>query len=120
MAAASGTGFKLIDVHEDDDELVVHAGSGVSASAAEPAGDTADAAPAAAVAPAAEAPAAQPEAASPRNARQEELLRRAEELERAEAGLSDPKAFSGMHRTVLIVLAAIVIAFVVYIAFLRG
>ena len=122
MAAASGNGFKLIDVHEDDDELVVHAGSGASAPVSAPAGEPAAEVPVDAKTTDASTaePTAEPEVASPRNARQEELLRRAEELERAKAGLADPKAFSGMHRIVLIVLAAIVIVFVAYVAFLRG
>jgi hypothetical protein len=52
---------------------------------------------------------------SPQSARQEQLRRRAEEIAQAEEGLEDPHTFSRMRTIVLLALAALVVAFVVYL-----
>ena len=124
MAAGQGK-FNLITVHDDEEELVIHAGSGAPSTAADavpdPSIDTApaDASSAAPTAGGDEsadpstAAETQPEARV-RSARQEELHRRAEELAQAEAGLEDPHAFSRMRTYVLAALALLIVAFIVY------
>ena len=114
MAASDGGSFRLITVNEDEEELVVHAGSGRREQpVGAPAGQTAEQ-PAPATAPNEETAGAAA-APAPESARQEELRRRAEELAQAEAGLEDPHTFSRMRMVVLVALAALVIAFVVYL-----
>ena len=120
--AAEGGAFRLITVHEEDeDELVVHAGSG-KASAAKAATDEPSAVPQAAVSHASDADQGQestavsPEAA----ARQESLRRRARELAEAEEGLEDPHAFARTRIYVLVALALLVVAIVVYTIVVRA
>lgn len=100
---ASDGAFRLIQVH-DDEELVVHAGSGRPAGA-----DETQPAVAAPSMTTSDAAAANAPAGHARSARQEELRRRAQELERAEAGLANPKAHAGTHRAVIIGLIVLVL-----------
>ena len=112
MAAQEG-GFRLITIEEDEEELVVRAGSGKAPDAADSAAVAAPADP-----PVEPEPGDSP--ASMHNPHQEELRRRAEELAQAQAGLEDPHTFSGMRIAVLVVLALAMIAFVVYLAMTPG
>jgi hypothetical protein len=111
MAVQDGGSFRFITVNDDEDELVVHAGSGKApapaVSDAPVEGISTQAVP--------EQPAEDAPAASPQSARQEQLRRRAEELAQAEEGLEDPHTFSRMRTIVLLALAALVVAFVVYL-----
>ncbi|MDO4533660.1 MAG: hypothetical protein Q4C36_08060 [Coriobacteriia bacterium] len=106
MAAQDGGSFRFITVNDDEDELVVHAGSGKA-----PAPAVSDS-PAESIP---EQPVEDAPAADPQSARQEQLRRRAEEIAQAEEGLEDPHTFSRMRTIVLLALAALVIAFVVYL-----
>ena len=114
MAGQDGKAFRLIQVHDDGEELVVRAGSGLGGA---PAADAAraDAAPQPA-APAEERPqdAEKPAAPDAASKRTEALRRRAEELEQAEAGLVNPHAHAGMHRSVIIALVVLVLVVVAY------
>lgn len=109
MAGQDGKAFRLIQVHGDEEELVVRAGSGLGGAPA------ADAAPQPA-APAEERPqdAEKPAAPDAASKRTEALRRRAEELEQAEAGLVNPHAHAGMHRSVIIALVVLVLVVVAY------
>ena len=112
MAGQDGGSFRFITVNDDEEELVVHAGSGKSptpiASAAEAALETASR-------DSQSVQQAPQRRNDPQSARQEELRRRAEELAQAEEGLEDPHTFSRMRTIVLLALAALVIAFVAYL-----
>ena len=108
MPTSQGDAFRLITVNDDEEELVVHAGSGRMAAPVRT-----DAASAAVDDTMPEAAAAEQEAPA-LSARQEELLRRAAELEQAEAGLKDPHAFSRMRIYVLVALVIIVLVVVFY------
>jgi len=103
-----GDAFRLITVNDDEEELVVHAGSGRTAVPV-PGEDVPEIADTASEATASEKP-----EAPAMTARQEELLRRAAELEQAEAGLENPHAFSRMHIYVIVALVLIVLAVVLY------
>ena len=112
--AGEGNGFKLITVHDDEEELVVHAGSGKPSAATDAAQ-----APTAAQAPEPESehaqqPASDPAAAPETSAKQEALRRKAAELEKAEADLQDPHAHARTRIYVLAALALLVVAVVVY------
>lgn len=103
MAERDGNAFRLIEVHDDEEELVIRAGSGVQAAPGE------HQAPEVVAAETPDAP-----ETSPLSPHAQELRRRAEELAQAEAGLEDPHAHASMRRYVLIALVVLVLAVVVY------
>ena len=111
MAEQNGGSFRFITVNDDEEELVVHAGSGkapVPEVFAVPDASASDQA-------IPEQPVEDSPEVSPQSARQEQLRRRAEEIAQAEEGLEDPHTFSRMRTIVLLALAALVVAFVVYL-----
>ena len=119
---ADNPGFNLISVHDDaEDELVVHAGAARAVSPAS-AGEEPGEAVVSAVreAAASKDPSAVPQAAeltpeeAAHAARQEEIRRRREELEQAQAGLADPHTFSRMRIGVILALVALIVVIVVY------
>ena len=117
--AGEGNGFRLITVHED--ELVIHAGSGATSTASQAAAVPTGATEAAAGhAEEAAADGAGTAPATEASARQEVLRRKAEELARAEEGLENPHAFAKTHIYVLVALALLVIAVVVYTFAMRA
>ena len=118
--AGESNGFRLITVHEDEDELVIHAGSGAAATASQAAAAPAEVTEAAAGRVEEAADEAVASAAPESSARQEALRRKAEELARAEEGLEHPHAFAKTHISVLVALALLVVAVVVYTLAMRA